>query len=157
MSSKKRPSRGRYQVGYKRPPAHTQFRPGRSGNPAGRPKGSKSAQAIFEKVINENVTLDENIHGKKRRRRMSLLEAAFKQIGLKAAASGSHRSTDQFIKLLSIYKDRWQAEIGLTREQLRGIEEIFSLPDEELKAYYVELLDDPEIKSLMNTPPKPKP
>ncbi len=154
MSSKKRPSRGGYRVGYKRPPAHTQFRPGRSGNPAGRPKGSKNAQAIFEKVINEMVTFDENLHGKKRSRRRTLLEVNLKRVGLKAAA-GSDRAMDQFIKLLSIYKDRWLAEIGLTREQLREIEEIFSLSDEELKAYYVELLNDPEIKSLMNTPPKP--
>ena len=156
MSSQKRPSRGRYRVGYKRPPAHAQFRPGRSGNPAGRPKGSKNAQAIFEKVINENVTLNENVHGKKRRRRMSLVEAAFKQAGLGAAA-GSHRSTEQFIKLLSIYKDRLQAEIGLTREQLQDLEETLSLSDEELKAYYVELLNDPEIKSWLNTPPRPAP
>ena len=156
MSSQKRPSRSRYQVGYKRPPARTQFQPGRSGNPAGRPKGSKSAQAIFEKVFNEKVTLTENVNEKKRSRRVTLLEVNLKRVGLKAAA-GSDRAMDQFIKLLSIYKDRWQAEIGLTREQLREIEEIFSLSDEELKAYYVELLNDPEIKSLLDTPPKPAP
>lgn len=28
-----------YPVGYGRPPKHTQFKPGQSGNPAGRPKG----------------------------------------------------------------------------------------------------------------------
>ena len=29
---------GHYEVGYRRPPRHTRFRPGRSGNPKGRPK-----------------------------------------------------------------------------------------------------------------------
>ena len=28
-----------YEVGFKKPPKHTQFKPGRSGNPDGRPTG----------------------------------------------------------------------------------------------------------------------
>ena len=32
------PSEGRHDVGYKKPPKHSQFPKGRSGNPAGRPK-----------------------------------------------------------------------------------------------------------------------
>ena len=31
-----------YEVGYGRPPRHSQFRPGESGNPGGRPKGRRS-------------------------------------------------------------------------------------------------------------------
>ncbi len=31
-----------YPVGHKRPPRHTQFRPGQSGNPKGRPPGSRN-------------------------------------------------------------------------------------------------------------------
>ena len=31
-----------YEVGYGRPPQHTQFRPGQSGNPAGRRKGVRN-------------------------------------------------------------------------------------------------------------------
>jgi Family of unknown function (DUF5681) len=38
MSVEKPPS----AVGYKQPPAHSQFRPGRSGNPRGRPKRQPS-------------------------------------------------------------------------------------------------------------------
>ena len=31
----------KYEVGYGKPPAGTRFKPGQSGNPAGRPKGSR--------------------------------------------------------------------------------------------------------------------
>jgi hypothetical protein len=34
-------------VGYKRPPTHTRFRPGRSGNPNGRPKRQPSFRATL--------------------------------------------------------------------------------------------------------------
>jgi hypothetical protein len=34
-------------IGYKRPPAHTRFRPGRSGNPNGRPKRRPSFRAAL--------------------------------------------------------------------------------------------------------------
>lgn len=30
-----------YKVGYKKPPSHTRFKPGRSGNPKGRPKNAR--------------------------------------------------------------------------------------------------------------------
>ena len=32
-----------YEVGYGKPPVHSRFKPGESGNPRGRPKGAKSA------------------------------------------------------------------------------------------------------------------
>ena len=39
---KKGDGKNGYEVGYRRPPAHYQFRPGQSGNPAGRRKGVRN-------------------------------------------------------------------------------------------------------------------
>ena len=46
-------------VGYKRPPLHSRFKPGVSGNPSGRPKGSQNLKTLFQKILKEEVSLRE--------------------------------------------------------------------------------------------------
>jgi hypothetical protein len=53
------PNSGHRSVGYGRPPAHSRFRPGRSGNPKGRPKGSRSAKALLDQALSAPVTIME--------------------------------------------------------------------------------------------------
>lgn len=48
-----------YQVGYKRPPVQTRFKPGQSGNPKGRPKGTPNHRSTVDKVMNEKVSVRE--------------------------------------------------------------------------------------------------
>jgi hypothetical protein len=49
----------RYPVGFKKPPHHSQFKPGQSGNPRGRPKQkeNKTAEEIFLKEWGTIVVL----------------------------------------------------------------------------------------------------
>jgi uncharacterized protein DUF5681 len=42
-------------VGYKRPPIHTRFKPGQSGNPSGRAKGSQNLKTLCHKIMKEEV------------------------------------------------------------------------------------------------------
>jgi hypothetical protein len=53
------------RVGYGRPPRHTQFKPGRSGNPKGRPKGCQNIRSQLVKVFTDPVVV--NVGGKRRR------------------------------------------------------------------------------------------
>jgi hypothetical protein len=47
------------KVGYRSPPAATRFKPGQSGNPKGRSKGTKSVAAIIEQQLQAKVTIEE--------------------------------------------------------------------------------------------------
>ena len=46
--------------GYGRPPEHTRFKPGTSGNPKGRPKQSKNLKSIIQQALTSTVTVREN-------------------------------------------------------------------------------------------------
>jgi hypothetical protein len=75
---KRKPS----SVGYGRPPEHTQFKPGQSGNPKGRPRGTVNMATVLERTLREKVDTIEN----GRRKTISKFEAALKQLTNKAAS-----------------------------------------------------------------------
>jgi hypothetical protein len=81
MSSRRQKQVGRkdshgrrdYVVGRGRPPKATQFKPGQSGNPKGRPKGAKNESTIVRGLLNRKIAIREG--GKTRK--VSVLEAIF--------------------------------------------------------------------------------
>lgn len=71
-----------YEVGFCKPPKNTRFQKGKSGNPQGRPKGSRNLASVLERTLRERVVINEN----GARRIVTKLEAAVKQLVNKAAS-----------------------------------------------------------------------
>jgi hypothetical protein len=65
-----------YEVGYRKPPRHTRFRKGQSGNPRGRACGSKNLKTLLSEALNEPVIVTEN----GRRRKITKREAIVRQV-----------------------------------------------------------------------------
>src|SRR5712671_5994969 len=82
------------QVGYRKPPRHSRFKKGQSGNPRGRPKGSESFARLARRILNEKIVIRENGE----RRTITKLQAALKQLANKAAA-GDARAIREVFKL----------------------------------------------------------
>ena len=83
-----------YEVGYGKPPLHSRFKPGQSGNPKGRPKDARGLRTIVRDALDEKILIRTN--GKDRR--VTRLEAlVLKQIEL--ASKGDLRALDKLIHL----------------------------------------------------------
>ena len=88
-------SRDDYRVGYRRPPRHTQFKPGQSGNPRGRRKGSRGIRTDLHAELNSKLTIQ--INGRP-------VSATKQQLMLKTlaarAASGDVRAAGLLLPLI---------------------------------------------------------
>jgi hypothetical protein len=77
MSDDERPG----DVGYGKPPQHSRFRPGQSGNPRGRPRDARNSSTIVREALTAKVKLREN----GRTRSIAKVEVAMTQLANKAA------------------------------------------------------------------------
>ena len=85
----------RYDVGYGKPPASGKFAKGQSGNPKGRPKGSKNLATVVVRECRQRV----RVNGPGGPRSITKLEAAAMQLANKAA-QGDIRSQREFFSLV---------------------------------------------------------
>lgn len=90
-----RESEHEYLVGYKRPPRHTQFRPGQSGNVHGRPRKTRTFAEIVEKEGNRSIVITENQQPLK----VKKVDAVVKRQFIKAL-EGNAKATELIVKAL---------------------------------------------------------
>ena len=99
-----RPAAADYEVGYARPPKATRFKPGVSGNPRGRPKGSRNRPALHEERL-KDIVLDEayrtiQVRDGDRNVTIPIAQAVIRSLAVNAA-KGRARSQELFTELLA--------------------------------------------------------
>jgi hypothetical protein len=85
-------------TGYGNPPKHSRFRPGQSGNPGGRPKGSISFKSVLEDELNEQVSLSEQGVVSK----VTKLEAIAKRL-VSEALSGNPKALSELLRQVNMH------------------------------------------------------
>lgn len=68
-------SRSDYEVGYAKPPQHTRFQAGRSGNSKGRPKGTKNLKTDLMEELAERISISEGGKPKKLSKQRALVKS----------------------------------------------------------------------------------
>ena len=88
-----------YSVGYCRPPVGRPFRPGHSGNPRGRPKGSRNLSSVIGAAVGKIIA----VKASGRRRRITKLEATVEELADRAA-EGDARATQLLLALVQTHE-----------------------------------------------------
>jgi hypothetical protein len=121
-----------YEVGYGKPPRHTRFSKGQSGNPRGRPKESKNLATLLKEALNEHVIVAENGG----RRKITMREAIIRQL-VKRSATADLRATKILLDLVRDIEGR--SEEGQREEgsaETRALTEVDKKVIEQLRARF---------------------
>ena len=108
-----------YEVGYGKPPRHTRFQKGRSGNPAGRPRGKKNLATLLSDALDQKIIVVES----GRRKKISKREAIVTQL-VNKSASADLKATQIVLAMLRDVETRADsgcADIGSLTEADRQI------------------------------------
>ena len=92
-----------YAANYRKPPLHTHFKKGQSGNPRGRPK--KNLPALLVAALNEPVYVTTN----GRRRKITKREAVITQL-VNESAGGNLQATRMLIDMMKEIEEKTSAE-----------------------------------------------
>lgn len=133
----------KYQVGYRKPPKHSRFKPGQSGNPRGKPPGAKNALTLLKQALLSSVLVKQN----GRETKTTKLRAIVMQL-VNRAVQGDYAS----IRLLLQY--------GLERELKESSAKDRGLADQTLALFRRVLLgipDEPHISDSDEKQPESSP
>lgn len=117
--------RADYAVGYGKPPQHTRFQSGKSGNPRGRPKAAKGLKTIVRETMIAKVAV-RTANGEKKMSRMEAVLHKTVELGMK----GNSRALAQLISLYASAVP--EAALPLAA----------ALPEEELSATDLAMLEE---------------
>ena len=118
-------------MGYKKPPAHTRFKKGQSGNPRGRPRQDLTAAEMFAEEFQSNISIMEN----GRRIRINKLRLVFKRV-INQAIAGNTRPLVSILQRLNALENLRRAPTEARRRaNLDGIDPAMLSPEELSRRY----------------------
>ena len=88
-----------YDVGYRRPPRHSQFRKGGSGNPNGRPRNTKNLKTDLTEELQEKILVRESDRPVKISKQRAILKTLMAKT-LKGDAPAANTLMNLILRLL---------------------------------------------------------
>ena len=118
---------GDFEVGYGKPPKETQFKKGESGNPQGRPKGTKNLKTELMEELQEQILVREGRFEKTVSKQRAMLKSLTAN-----AVKGDTRAATLILNL--VYRlfhadEADDAEVDLTKEEREILDNFFASVD----------------------------
>jgi Family of unknown function (DUF5681) len=137
MSKKKEPPQNSNPVGYGKPPVHTRFRKGKSGNPTGKRKHGEAerAEALIWEEVHRLLTVREGHAVKK----MPALQAVIRS-QIACAAKGNVTAQRALVKIVQDIEDARARKTGTANKKLS--KDVNDITDEELMGIVRATQDD---------------
>lgn len=115
-----------YDVGFGKPPTAFRFKKGKSGNPKGRPKGSRNFKTDLNDALSQKVAIQEGGRVTKVPKQKAIILAVVAK-----AMKGDHRAADLVMKWFQIYlqEEEPQSDEGLSPADQAIMDELLGLPE----------------------------
>ena len=110
-----------YEVGYGRPPRHTRFQPGQSGNPRGRPKGTKNLKTDLVEELGERILVREGNQSRQVSKQRAVVKTLVAKT-LKGDARAAGLLTSMMLRLLDTGEGATEVTAPLHDDELALLE-----------------------------------
>lgn len=103
-------------VGYGRPPRRSRFKKGRSGNPKGRPKGTKNLKSDLLEELGERIVIREGDRKLRVSKQRALLKSQTAR-ALKGDTRAAAQILELYLKLVGLEAEAAEVDLPLTGEE----------------------------------------
>jgi Family of unknown function (DUF5681) len=118
----KKNSNAEYAIGYGKPPAHSRFRKGQSGNPRGRVKGTKNLKTDLTEELRERIQVREGHRTLKISKQRGIVKTLV-AMTLKGDARAANLLMNTMARVLGLDSSVEHADVRLTAEDWKILQD----------------------------------